>query len=133
MKAQHIGIIKEEKIPQDTRTPITPIQARIIKETYPDINIYCQRSDTRCFTDDEYRQQGIEVVEDVHHCDILLGVKEVKIESLIPEKTYLFFSHTIKKQPYNQKLLKAIIDKKIRLCFPFFSRVLYDNLGKVIS
>ena len=115
MKAQHIGIIKEEKIPQDTRTPITPIQARIIKETYPDINIYCQRSDTRCFTDDEYRQQGIEVVEDVHHCDILLGVKEVKIESLIPEKTYLFFSHTIKKQPYNQKLLKAIIDKKIRL------------------
>ena len=115
MSSINIALIREEKVPHDTRTPITPRQARQIKETYPSINIFCQSSDIRCYSDDEYRNEGIELVKDVSHCDILLGVKEVKIESLIPGKTYLFFSHTIKKQPYNQELLKAIIDKKIRL------------------
>ncbi len=115
MKALNIGIIHEEKIPQDTRTPITPLQAKNIKETYPEVNIFCQHSKNRCFTDEEYLQQGIEMVADMTHCTILLGVKEVKIESLMPGKTYLFFSHTIKKQPYNRKLLKAIVEKKIRL------------------
>ncbi len=110
-----IGIIREEKTPKDTRTPITPIQARKVLNENSAVDIYCQRSDIRCFTNKEYEDQGIALVDDVSHCDILLGVKEVRINSLIPGKTYLFFSHTIKKQPYNQKLLKSIIDKKIRL------------------
>ena len=44
-----------------------------------------------------------------------MGVKEVPIPSLIEDKTYLFFSHTIKKQAYNRNLLRAVLDKKIRL------------------
>lgn len=115
MSTTNIAIIKEEKIPQDTRTPLTPKQAMQIKKAYKSVNIFCQSSDIRCYTDDEYRTEGIEVIEDVSHCDILLGVKEVKIELLIPGKTYFFFSHTIKKQPYNQKLLKDIVRKKISL------------------
>lgn len=115
MTTTTIAIIREEKVPQDTRTPITPKQARQIKEKYPSLNILCQSSKIRSYSDNEYRAEGIEILDDVSSADILLGVKEVKIHSLIPEKTYLFFSHTIKKQPYNQQLLKAIVDKKIRL------------------
>jgi len=110
-----IAIIREEKIPQDTRTPITPIQAKLIKTRFPSIDICCQSSDMRCFSDDEYRSEGIEVVEDISHCDLFFGVKEVKIRSLIPDKTYFFFSHTIKKQPHNQQLLRTIVDQNIRL------------------
>ena len=110
-----IAIIKEEKIPQDTRTPITPVQARQIIERFSSIKLICQSSNIRCFTDDEYKKQGIEIVENVQEADILLGVKEVKIENLNPGKTYLFFSHTIKKQPYNRKLLQAVVERNVRL------------------
>jgi hypothetical protein len=48
-------------------------------------------------------------------CDILFGIKEVPVAELIDGKTYFFFSHTKKKQPYNQKLLMSIIEKKISL------------------
>lgn len=115
MSTTNIAILKEEKVPKDTRTPLTPKQAKYLKNTYPNLNVFCQSSSMRCFSDDAYRQEGIEVVSDVSHCDILMGIKEVNIRSLILDKTYLFFSHTIKEQPYNQKLLKQIIDKKIRL------------------
>jgi saccharopine dehydrogenase (NAD+, L-lysine-forming) len=115
MTTTSIAIIREEKVPQDTRTPMTPAQARMIKKQYPSLKILCQSSKIRSYSDDEYRAAGIDVSEDVSNADILLGVKEVKIQSLIPNKTYLFFSHTIKKQPYNQQLLKTIIDNKIRL------------------
>ena len=115
MATTKIAIIREEKTPQDKRTPITPGQAKEIMNSFPSVEIVCQSSDHRCYTDDEYRLQGIAVVDDVNSCDILMGVKEVQIESLIPDKTYLFFSHTIKKQPYNQKLLKSIAEKNIRL------------------
>ena len=115
MPTVNIALIREEKVPYDTRTPITPKQARLIKKTFPSVNIYSQSSSIRCYSDSEYRDEGIEIVKDVNHCDILLGVKEVKIDNLISGKTYLFFSHTIKKQPYNQLLLKNIIEKKIRL------------------
>lgn len=110
-----IGIIREEKSPQDRRTPLTPQQAKHINENFSNVNMYCQSSTIRCYSDEEYQEAGVEIMEDLSQCDILLGVKEVTIDSLMPGKTYLFFSHTIKKQPYNQKLLKAIIEKKIRL------------------
>ena len=74
-----------------------------------------QSSPDRCYSDEDYRKQGVEVVNMVNDCDVLLGVKEVPIKNLIPGKTYFFFSHTIKKQPYNAGLLAAILDKGIRL------------------
>jgi alanine dehydrogenase len=115
MATTKIAIIREEKEPQDRRAPITPKQAKAIVRNYPEVEILCQSSDIRCFSDEEYQHEGIAVVDDVSSCEILLGVKEVQIESLIPGKTYMFFSHTIKKQPYNQKLLKAIVENNIRL------------------
>ncbi len=108
-----IGIIREEKVPADSRVTLSPTQCKALIAQGMDIKV--QSSSVRCFTDDDYLRSGVAVVEDVSGCDILIGVKEVPIESLIPNKTYFFFSHTIKEQAYNQKLLKAVVDKNIRL------------------
>ncbi|HMN32860.1 MAG TPA: NAD(P)-dependent oxidoreductase [Chitinophagaceae bacterium] len=110
-----IGIIKEGKIPQDNRVPFSPVQCKNIQEKFSGVKFTVQPSPNRCFNDDEYLSQGIELNEDLSDCDILFGVKEPIIDSLIPNKTYLFFSHTKKAQPYNQKLMKALIEKKIRM------------------
>lgn len=109
-----IGIIREGKVPADFRVPLTPRQCVETAARFG-VEVFVQSSPIRRFTDDEYRQAGVKVVDDVSHCDYLLGVKEVPVELLVPGKTYLFFSHTIKKQPHNAKLLQAILKKKIRL------------------
>jgi saccharopine dehydrogenase (NAD+, L-lysine forming) len=110
-----IGIIREGKTPPDKRVPLSPQQCKRIKDNYPQVELYVQESEIRKFKDEEYSALGINVVKDISHCDVLMGVKEVPVEQLIPNKKYLFFSHTFKQQPYNRKLLKAILDKKIQL------------------
>lgn len=110
-----IGLIKEGKTPADYRVALTPQQCKWLQEQYPSLKIIVEPSEKRCFSDKEYLNQGIEVSEDLSKCDILFGIKEVPIDQLIPNKTYLFFSHTIKKQSYNRKLLQAIVEKNIRL------------------
>lgn len=115
MEIIRLGIIKEGKTPPDKRVPFSPLQVVEIEQRYPHVKVVVQESPIRAFTDNEYREQGIEVAADVSDCDILMGIKEVPIPNLVPKKTYLFFSHTTKKQPYNKKLLQAIINNKIRL------------------
>ncbi len=115
MQKVKIGIIREDKIPVDRRVPLTPIQAAEIKGAYPQVEIVCQSSKVRCFEDESYKAEGIPVVSSVEDCDILLGVKEVPKENLIPGKTYFFFSHTIKKQDYNRELLRKILEHKITM------------------
>jgi alanine dehydrogenase len=109
-----IGIIREGKIPPDARVPMTPEQCAEAQVELP-LRIVVQPSGIRCFKDEEYIKHGIKLQEDLSDCDVLMGVKEVPINELQPEKTYLFFSHTIKKQAYNRPLLQAILQKKIRL------------------
>ena len=115
MKTTTIGIIKEGKVPPDFRVALTPKQCKAIELLYPEVKIQVQRSPIRTFTDEEYAAEGIMLVDSMEQCDIIIGVKEVNVNDLIPKKTFLFFSHTIKKQSYNQKLLRAILDKNIRL------------------
>ena len=110
-----IGIIREGKVPTDKRVPLTPTQCKQILSKYSDVTIKCQTSDIRCFPDKEYIAAGVEVVEDISDCEIILGVKEVPIPDLMEGKTHFFFSHTMKKQEYNRDLLQAIIAKNIRL------------------
>ena len=110
-----IGIIREGKVPPDLRTPLTPSQAAEWMKTYPGSTVVAQASPIRCYSDDEYRSAGVKVVDSLEDCDVILGVKEVPISMLIPGKTYVFFSHTIKKQSHNRALLRAILEKKIRL------------------
>ncbi|NKI33140.1 NAD(P)-dependent oxidoreductase [Croceivirga thetidis] len=109
------GIIKERKNPPDKRVVLSPQLCQEVISKFPKAEIIVEPSDIRVFSDQEYRDAGIEVASKMHECDVLLGVKEVPIEALIPNKKYFFFSHTIKKQPYNRNLLLAILEKNIEL------------------
>jgi len=107
------ALITERKNPPDRRVVLSPEACKKVLAGFPKASVYIESSNIRVFKDEEYRKQGLDVVHDVSDCDVLFGVKEVPIEALIPNKSYFFFSHTIKKQPYNRKLLKAILDKNI--------------------
>lgn len=109
------GIIKERKSPPDRRVVFAPGELAKLKQLYHDAIVEVESSDIRIFSDLQYKSMGITVTEDVSSCDVLFGVKEVPVENLIPNKAYFFFSHTIKKQPYNRKLLQAILEKNIDL------------------
>lgn len=108
-------IIKERKNPPDRRVVFSPQDLKTLKDNFPEAQIIVEASDIRIFPDQAYSGLGFTVTQDVSEADVMLGVKEVPIEALIPNKKYFFFSHTIKKQPYNRKLLKAILDKNIEL------------------
>jgi hypothetical protein len=109
------GIIKERKNPPDRRVVFSPEKLQEFQQQFPTATIVVESSDIRVFSDDAYLNAGFEVTTDLSDCDVLIGVKEVPIAALIPNKKYFFFSHTIKKQPYNRNLLKAVLEKNIAL------------------
>ena len=115
MKNIKLGILREGKVPPDKRVPLTPKQCKKVEVLYPHVKVVVQPSPIRSYKDQEYLNEGIEVNEDLSSCDIIIGVKEVNIEDLIPNKKFMFFSHTYKKQSYNRDLLNAILKKKIQL------------------
>lgn len=110
-----IGLLREEKFPVDKRVVLTPKQCNRFKAHYPNVELIVQSSDIRCFSDEQYIYEGVDVVHDVSGCDVLIGVKEVPKNILIPNKTYLYFSHTIKKQDYNRDLLVKMIEMGISM------------------
>ena len=109
------GIIKERKNPPDRRVVLSPEACKNLTDNYPKAEVIVEPSAIRVFKDAEYKAAGLEVASKMKDCDVLLGVKEVPIKDLIPNKKYFFFSHTIKKQPYNRKLLQAILAKNIEM------------------
>lgn len=110
-----IGILREGKVPPDERVALTPGQIKQISKDHPNLEIVVKRSDIRRIKDVEYEDAGVQLVDNVQDCDILIGVKEVPLSELIPKKTYFFFSHTIKMQPYNKELLQTVCDQGITL------------------
>ncbi len=109
------AIIKERKTPPDRRVVFSPLELVEAQKEFTKATFKVESSDIRVFSDEQYKTEGFEVVNNIDDCDVMIGVKEVPIENLIPNKKYFFFSHTIKKQPYNRKLLKTILDKNIEL------------------
>jgi alanine dehydrogenase len=109
------GIIKERKNPPDRRVVFSPEKLSEFKNKYTEAVLFVESSAIRVFSDNQYKEAGFETTEEMSSCDVLFGVKEVPVEALIPNKKYFFFSHTIKKQPYNRDLLNAILDKNIAL------------------
>ncbi len=109
------GIIKERKNPPDRRVVFTPEELVRLQEEHPEAIVKVESSDIRVFNDEAYEKLGVEVAEDISDCDVFFGVKEIPVEYLIPNKKYFFFSHTIKKQVHNRKLLQAILAKNIEL------------------
>ena len=88
-----IGILREEKSPPDRRVIFTPDQCKWIIDN-SNFDIYVQSSNTRCFSDNLYSQNGIQIVDDLSHCDILLGIKEVPERVTITlQNIFLFFSY----------------------------------------
>ena len=108
-----IGLIKETKTPVDNRVALSPEQIIQLKEIYPNAEIVVQSSDIRAFSDEEYKNKGIPVVESVADCDVLFGIKEAKIDSLLPDKHYFFFGHIAKMQEYNRPLLQTFLKDNI--------------------
>ena len=106
----HFGIIRERKNPPDRRVVLSPQACQKVVENHKDAQITVEPSPIRVFSDEEYKNAGIPVASKMASCDVLLGVKEVPKDALIPNKKYFFFSHTIKEQPYNRELLRAILD-----------------------
>lgn len=115
MKKIKLGLLKETKNPPDRRSALTPSTATELLKKFPNVELFVQPSELRAFKDEEYLAKGLTLKEDLSDCDVLIGVKEVKIEKLIPNKKYMFFSHIAKKQPYNKPLIKAFINKKITI------------------
>ena len=109
------AIIKERKNPPDRRVVFSPSKLKEAKAQFPEAFFKVESSDIRVFPDEAYKEAGFEVANDVSDCDVMIGVKEVPIDALISNKKYFFFSHTIKKQPYNRKLLQAVLEKDIEL------------------
>ncbi|MDA8886011.1 NAD(P)-dependent oxidoreductase [Bacteroidia bacterium] len=110
-----IGLIREWKQPADKRVALTPELCLEFKKRHPKVELVVEKSPDRTYLESEYEKAGVLVVSDVTDCDVLIGIKEVPVDKLIPNKTYLFFSHTIKAQPYNRDLLQAILEKNISL------------------
>lgn len=108
-----IGLIRETKCPVDNRVALSPQQVAKLNKKYPNSEIVVQASDVRVFLDEEYKELGIKVVDKVDDCDVLFGIKEAKIETLIPNKHYFFFGHIAKMQEYNRPLLQSFIKKQI--------------------
>ncbi len=109
------AIIKERKNPPDRRVVFSPEKLAEARAQFPNAEFVVESSDIRIFPDSAYQKLGFKVTDDVSDCDVMIGVKEVPIENLIPNKKYFYFSHTIKKQPYNRKLLKAMLEKNIEM------------------
>lgn len=111
-----IALIKETKIPVDNRVALSPKQVANLNKKYPNHQIVVQSSDIRAFSDEEYKEQGVSVVNDISDCDVFFGIKEAKLESLIPNKQYFFFGHFAKMQEYNRPLLQTLMRKGITFC-----------------
>src|SRR5882762_7781948 len=126
MASINIGLIREGRTPPDKRAPFSPLQVEEIQQRFPHVKVICQESPVRCFLDNEYKALGIDVLPDVSLCDILIRLKEVPFSPLMPNKTYVSFSHTLKRQPHNRKLLQAILSLNIRL---IDYEALKDNQG----
>lgn len=106
-----IGIRNESKYPTERRAPFTPDQVEDLVKAY-DINVIVQPSDKRFFENREYERAGALISNDLSECNIIFGIKEIPAEDLIPDKPYCFFSHTIKGQPHNMRMLKKILELK---------------------
>ena len=110
-----IGLIREGKVPADNRVALTPAQCKFLMKNVENVVVYVEPSPNRCYSDAEYEKAGAILSNDLSNCNLLLGIKEVPVSQLIPNKRYIFFSHTKKLQPYNRALMQAMVQKNITL------------------
>ncbi len=103
-----IGIRREDLYAWERRTPLIPEHVRELVAEHK-LECVVQSSDRRIYTDDEFRRAGLTIVDDLDACPLIVGLKEIPVEVLRPNKVYVFFSHTIKGQPFNMPMLHRIL------------------------
>lgn len=104
-----VGIRREDKSIWERRSPLVPEHVgRLVRDH--GVPVCVESSDLRVFADAEFAAQGATIVTDLSDCAIILGVKEVPVGRLLPGKTYVFFSHTIKGQAHNMAMLRKLIE-----------------------
>lgn len=109
-----IGIRHEDKYKQELRAPLTPKHVdRLVRQKKLDIIV--QTSSKRIFSDEEYIQAGAKISRDLKKCSVIFGVKEIPEQFFEPEKTYVFFAHVVKGQPYNMDMLRKMKELKCNL------------------
>ncbi len=104
-----IGIRREDINRWERRVPLIPSHARELVDSHP-LEIVVQSSDIRVFSDGDFRMAGIPVVDGLSPCSIVFGIKEIPVERLEKDKTYVFFSHTAKGQKQNMPMLKRMME-----------------------
>lgn len=114
MARKCIGIRRENKNIWEKRTPLTPNDIFSLKKD-ENLEFVIQTSPIRAFKDEEYEKAGANVKEDLSECDLIFAVKEIPVQYINKDKTYIFFSHTIKGQKSNMPMLKKIMDLKATL------------------
>lgn len=107
--SRYIGIRHETKYNMERRAPLTPSHVKWLVDNQK-MDIVVQNSDKRVFTEEEYLKAGAKVAKDLKKCDIIFGVKEMPIDFFESGKTYIFFSHVVKGQPYNMPMLKRMME-----------------------
>jgi len=104
-----IGIRHEDKYLLERRAPLTPRHvARLVSEHH--LHFIVQSSQKRVFSDDEYQKAGAQGVPDLKTANIIIGVKEMPEHFFEKNKTYVFFSHVSKGQPFNMPMLSRMME-----------------------
>lgn len=109
IRGKCLGIRREEQSVWERRAPLAPNYVKILAKR--GCRVLVQPSNRRAYPMQAYTQAGAIIQEDLSEADVICGVKQVPIDSLIKDKTYCFFSHTIKAQEANMPLLDAILEK----------------------
>ena len=108
-----IGLRYEDKYLMEKRVALVPNHVRqLVRQG---IQVEVEKSDKRVFRDSEYAAAGARLVDELKEADLVLGVKEMPLGYFSMGKTYVFFSHTIKGQPYNMPLLRDMMAHKVNL------------------
>lgn len=120
-----IGIVRETKSPVDNRVALTPDQIVSLQDKYTNVKFFVQKSDVRAYKDEHYSSLGIPVVDSIDNCDVIFGIKEADINTLIPGKHYIFFGHIAKEQPYNRPLIQKMV--KLGITFTDYEYLVDDE------
>lgn len=104
-----IGIRREDKNEWERRVPLIPSDLGELKKEYS-IEAVIQPSSIRYYKDEEFKEAGVDVNEDLSKADVIFAVKEVPMHMFRKDKTYVFFSHTIKGQAYNMPMLRKMME-----------------------
>ena len=110
-----LGILREDFGMWERRAPLSPAQVKQLLDTNKGVEVLVQPCTRRIFSNYEYEKAGAKISEDLNKASFLIGVKSPKANTLIANKSYMFFSHTIKAQSYSLPLLDTILEKNIRL------------------